>query len=262
MDSAFLGKVMAHHRESRAYPPSGHATRFAGQLFSLLFPESQGRCLGSEAEITAEFDALHLDLLRLLLPMQTQLPDTAQTIASQFMEAVPSLFDLLQVDAQATLDGDPAAQSLYEVIRAYPGFHATALYRFAHHLHGLGVPLIPRLITEEAHQRTGIDIHPGASIGAGFCIDHGTGVVIGETTEIGQRVKMYQGVTLGALSVRKSLAQKKRHPTIEDDVVIYAGATILGGETVIGRGSVIGGNVWLTSSVPPESRIYYQQGQF
>src|SRR5690606_23751132 len=139
-----------------------------------------------------------------------------------------------------------------------PGFYAISAYRIAHSLHGLGVKLIPRMITELAHSRTGIDIHPAATIGQYFCIDHGTGVVIGETTIIGDRVKIYQGVTLGALSVEKADADNKRHPTIEDDVVIYSGATILGGNTVIGEGSVIGGNVWLTKSVVAKSKVYYQ----
>jgi len=141
---------------------------------------------------------------------------------------------------------------------ACTGFYAIAAYRIAHELHSLGVQGTPRIITEHAHSKTGIDIHPGASIGDHFCIDHGTGVVIGETSVIGDHVKIYQGVTLGALSVNKEDATKKRHPTLEDNVVVYAGATILGGETVIGKGSVIGGNVWLTSSVPSNSKIYYQ----
>ena len=155
----------------------------------------------------------------------------------------------------AILEGDPAADSEDEVVLAYPGFLATAVHRFAHELYRLNVPVFPRVVSEWSHRETGIDIHPGATIGRAFAIDHGTGVVIGETSVIGDRVRIYQGVTLGALAVSKRLAHTKRHPTIEDDVVIYAGATILGGETVIGRGSVIGGNVWLTHSVPPGTRV-------
>jgi serine O-acetyltransferase len=155
-------------------------------------------------------------------------------------------------------EGDPASRNKEEVIRAYPGFVAISAYRIAHELQHLQVENIPRMITEYAHSTTGIDIHPSAIIGENFCIDHGTGIVIGETTEIGNHVKIYQGVTLGALSVRKEDARVKRHPTIRDHVVLYAGATILGGNTVIGEHSVIGGNVWLTSSVPPYSKIYYQ----
>ena len=154
--------------------------------------------------------------------------------------------------------GDPAAKSHAEVIRTYPGFFAIVAYRIAHELESLSVGIIPRIITEYAHSQTGIDIHPGAEIGRYFCIDHGTGVVIGETCNIGDYVKIYQGVTLGALSVAKEDADKKRHPTLEDRVVIYAGATILGGETVIGENSVVGGNVWLTKSIKPNSKVYYQ----
>ncbi|MFY0529833.1 serine O-acetyltransferase [Archangium gephyra] len=142
-----------------------------------------------------------------------------------------------------------------EVILTYPGFYAIAIYRIAHALHRLGLPLLPRLLTELAHQRTGVDIHPGATIGRRFVIDHGTGVVIGETTLIGTGVKIYQGVTLGALQVQKDLADKKRHPTIEDEVVVYANATILGGNTVVGRGSIIAGNAFITHSIPPESMV-------
>ena len=151
-----------------------------------------------------------------------------------------------------------AAESVDEVISAYPGFRAIAIYRIAHEFYRMGVPLFPRILTESAHQRTGIDIHPGATIGRSFFIDHGTGIVVGETTTIGDSVKIYQGVTLGALSVDKTLASSKRHPTIEDNVVIYSNATILGGTTVIGHDSVIGGNVWLTESVPPYSVVYHK----
>ena len=156
------------------------------------------------------------------------------------------------------LAGDPAAKDEFEVIRAYPGFYAIAMYRIAHQLLLLEVPLIPRILTEWAHARTGIDIHPGARIGEFLYIDHGTGTVIGETTVIGDHVKLYQGVTLGALSVEKYMADTKRHPTIEDRAIIYSGATILGGDTVIGHDCVIGGNVWLTRSVPPHSTVYHQ----
>jgi len=159
------------------------------------------------------------------------------------------------LDAQAALDGDPAAANLEEVILTYPGFEAILTHRLAHELYLARVPYLPRALSEHAHSHTGIDIHPGARVGASFFIDHGTGVVIGETTVIGDRVKVYQGVTLGALSVKRTLSGVKRHPTIEDDVVIYSGATVLGGDTVVGRGSMIGGNVWLTRSVPPGSSI-------
>jgi serine O-acetyltransferase len=156
------------------------------------------------------------------------------------------------------LSGDPAAGSLDEVVISYPGFFAICLYRFAHEFYQMGVPILPRVLTEYGHQITGVDIHPGATIGSHFCIDHGTGIVIGETTIIGENVKIYQGVTLGAMSISVDVKGKKRHPTIEDNVVIYSNATILGGETIIGRNSVIGGNVWLTESVPADSRVYHK----
>jgi serine O-acetyltransferase len=177
-----------------------------------------------------------------------------------FLRKLVDLRARLAKDVQAAFEGDPAAKSFDEVIFAYPAIFAITIYRLAHELHLQGIPLLPRIMTEHAHSVTGIDIHPGATIGSGFFIDHGTGVVIGETTDIGNHVKLYQGVTLGALSLAmdaegRMIRGKKRHPTIEDDVVIYAGATILGGTTVIGRGSVIGGNVWLTRSVPPYTRV-------
>ena len=162
------------------------------------------------------------------------------------------------MDIDAMFAGDPAAKTREEVVRSYPGFYAIAAYRVANALSKIGVNTIPRMITEHAHSKTGIDIHPNANIGDYFCIDHGTGVVIGETTVIGKHVKVYQGVTLGALSVAKEDAKVKRHPTIEDNVVIYAGATILGGNTVVGHNSIVGGNVWLTKSIPPNSKVYYQ----
>lgn len=176
-------------------------------------------------------------------------------------EAADELLNVRAVllsDAQAALDGDPAAKSFDEVILAYPGFRALAFYRIAHTLYSRGYPLIPRIITERAHHETGIDIHPAAVIGPRCFIDHGTGVVIGETAVVGSNVKLYQGVTLGALSVSKDQANTKRHPTVEDHVVIYANSTILGGDTVIGSHSIIGGNSWVTSSVPANSFIKRQ----
>lgn len=173
----------------------------------------------------------------------------AEKTALAMIEAIPEIRRLARLDAIAAYNGDPAAKSGDEVIVSYPGLEAIIVYRIAHFLHSNGVPVIPRIMSEHVHGKTGIDIHPGATIGESFFIDHGTGVVIGETTIIGKNVKIYQGVTLGALSVKKSLQNKKRHPTIEDDVTIYANATILGGQTIIGKGSVIGGNSWITESV-------------
>jgi serine O-acetyltransferase len=170
---------------------------------------------------------------------------------------IPNLRRLINADILAAYDGDPAAKNVEEIVFSYPSLEAIVAYRIANRLHRAGVPMIPRIITEHAHSRTGIDISPGATIGERFFIDHGTGVVIGETSHIGNDVKLYQGVTLGALSVpHRSEVMKKRHPTIEDAVTIYAGATILGGDTVIGTRSVVGGNVWLTSSVPPDSKVF------
>ena len=183
---------------------------------------------------------------------------TADATCLLFLKTFPRLRRLLGLDLEAAMDGDPAAQSSHEIIFSYPCMKAVTIYRVAHELTLLNVPLIPRIMTEYAHHETGIDIHPGARIGRRFFVDHGTGVVIGETTEIGENVKLYQGVTLGALSFPEGAAAargKKRHPTIEDNVVIYSGATILGGNTVIGRDSIIGGNVWIISSVPPGSKV-------
>jgi serine O-acetyltransferase len=183
----------------------------------------------------------------------------ARGIAMGLLQALPDIRAMLQLDVRAALDGDPAANSENEVILAYPSIAAITVHRLAHFLYQRQVPLLPRIMSEFMHHRTGIDIHPGATIGKSFFIDHGTGVVIGETTVIGSQVKIYQGVTLGALSVSREMRGHKRHPTIEDDVTIYAGATILGGDTVIGRGSVIGGNVWVVNSVPPYSKVYNER---
>ena len=183
--------------------------------------------------------------------------DQSNELTVAFLERLPEVRALLQTDLEAFFDGDPAATSLDEIIIAYPGIFAIMVNRVAHVLFELGVPLIPRIMTEHAHSRTGIDIHPGATIGRYFFIDHGTGIVIGETTVIGENVKIYQGVTLGALSTRggQSLRGKRRHPTIEDRVTIYSGASVLGGDTVIGHDAVIGGNAFITSSIAPGTRV-------
>jgi serine O-acetyltransferase len=202
------------------------------------------------------------DCLRYDLPC-SECDERGQYIALAVLEQIPAIRRMLATDVQAAYDGDPAAKSHDEIVFSYPGLHAILVYRVAHILYSLEVPLLPRIMTEHAHSVTGIDIHPGATIGERFVIDHGTGVVIGETTQIGNNVRIYQGVTLGALSLPKDAGQllrgKKRHPTIEDDVIIYSGATILGGETVIGTRSVIGGNVWITESVPPDTTVVMEQ---
>ncbi len=214
--------------------------------------------LRSEVPVLAE-------LLELLLS-QVELPAGLHPagLTLRFVERLSGIRARLAEDLQASFEGDPAAQSLQEIVLAYPTIRALSIHRIAHELYALGVPLLPRIMSEYAHDRTGIDIHPGARIGRHFFIDHGTGVVIGETAEVGDRVRIYQGVTLGATSLRDGAAMRgqKRHPTVEDDVTIYAGATILGGETVIGTGSVIGGNVWLTESVPPGSHVVAEPARY
>lgn len=195
----------------------------------------------------------------------TNCEERSQQISLAFIEALPKITALTTTDIKATLTGDPATESPDEVIFCYPGLLAISTYRLAHELHQLGVPIIPRIMTEHAHSLTGIDIHPGATIGPAFFIDHGTGVVIGETTIIGKNVRIYQGVTLGALSLPadagEQLRNVKRHPTIKDDVIIYANTTILGGDTVIGARSVIGGNIWLTESVEPDTKVLLKRPQ-
>jgi serine O-acetyltransferase len=203
--------------------------------------------------------ALRHDCVRHNLPC-LDCEERGLEITVDFLGKLPALRALLATDIRAAYEGDPAAKSFDEVIFSYPGLFAITVYRTAHELWHQGVPFIPRIMSEYAHGLTGIDIHPGAHIGESFFIDHGTGVVIGETTEIGNGVRIYQGVTLGSLSMPKGAGElfrdKKRHPTIQDEVIIYSGATILGGETVIGSRSVIGGNVWLVESVPPETKVF------
>ena len=185
----------------------------------------------------------------------------AEQTARALIEEIPEIRRKIGLDVQASYNGDPAAKSSNEVIVSYPGLEAITVYRLAHFLQTSGVPVIPRIMSEYAHGHTGIDIHPGAEIGESFFIDHGTGVVVGETCIIGKNVKIYQGVTLGALSVKKEFMNKKRHPTIEDNVTIYANATILGGETVIGEGCTIGGNTWITHPVPPHTMLTQSNGR-
>lgn len=221
---------------------------------------SMGQSLSSVFDLLSEQIALSFrhDCFRYDLAC-TNCETQGCQMAIELLRALPHIRRVLATDVTATYQGDPAARSADEIIFSYPGIFAVTVYRVAHQLYMLKVPLLPRIMTEYAHSITGIDIHPGARIGKRFVVDHGTGVVIGETTEIGNNVRVYQGVTLGALSLPPDagdrLRGKKRHPTIEDDVIIYSGATILGGETVIGARSVIGGNVWLTESVPPDTKV-------
>jgi len=235
---------------------------------SILAPSNLEFCL--KEELTALYKdlskqiifATQHDCMRYDQPC-IECKEMSRSKALQFIQALPRLREVLATDVRAAMEGDPAAKSFDEVISSYPGLFAITVQRIAHELHQLKVPRLPRMMTEYAHSFTGIDIHPGARIGKSFFIDHGTGVVVGETTEIGNRVRIYQGVTLGALSMPKeaveSFRDKKRHPTIEDNVIIYSNTTILGGDTVIGARTTIGGNVWITESVPPDTKVYLKK---
>lgn len=251
---AFVDRLAAERRVfGSGRPVRALAEEFIRRALALLFPQFAG--VDEDCGLDVRTDAERVEQV-LGMAIESLVPDGPRVVRA-FLERLPAVHELLLTDAQAIHAGDPAAESLDEVILAYPGFLATAAHRLAHELYVLKVPLAPRLVSEWAHRETGIDIHPGAQIGASFAIDHGTGIVIGETSVIGERVKVYQGVTLGALAVSKHLANRKRHPTVGDDAVIYANATILGGNTVVGAGSIIGGNVWLTASVPPRSVVQF-----
>jgi serine O-acetyltransferase len=266
--------VKIHHLDRRPLPSRDAAVAALDALQELLFPGYTGAQgltgpslrLHVEARVAWLYETLTEQIARAVNHghrLEEACPVTerqATECAEEFIARLPAVREVLATDVRAAYDGDPAAVCYDEIIFSYPGLYAITTYRLAHELHRLDVPLIPRIMTEHAHSRTGIDIHPGTRVGPSFFIDHGTGVVVGGTAVIGANVKLYQGVTLGAFSFDKDAAGRlvrhtKRHPTIEDDVVVYAGATILGGETVIGRGSVIGGNVWLTHSVPPGTRV-------
>jgi serine O-acetyltransferase len=248
--SADTADALAKAR-AEGLPDREDVVEWTGRVQRLVLHQRDCSTLRSELPWIAE------RLARLL--GQARLPSgtTPADATARFLETLPRVRSLLAEDVEAAFEGDPAARSHGEILAAYPAIQAISVHRLAHELHRIGAHPVPRIMSEHAHARTGIDIHPGARIGRRFFIDHGTGVVIGETCEIGDRVVLYQGVTLGAVAPRKggSLRGLKRHPTLEDDVTIYAGATILGGATCIGRGSVIGGNVWLTGSVPPCSRV-------
>jgi len=254
----FIEQLSANSkRRQRRFPDKALADSFVQSLFQLLFVHLSDDDKRAGLSLQEEYENLKSLLITLINQSEH---DTANSVAEAaiFFSALPALYKELMKDAEAVLAFDPAAQSLDEVLVSYPGFFATAVYRLSHQLWKQKVALLPRLFAEFAHSKTGIDIHPAAQIGPSFSIDHGTGIVIGETAHIGKGVKIYQGVTLGALNVAKEEASKKRHPTIEDEVIIYSGATILGGETVVGRGSIIGGNVWLTYSVPANSVVYHK----
>jgi serine O-acetyltransferase len=256
-NNSFINTLFQQHQKSTTtFPDKELAEEFIDGFFEFLFiPQRQKKY--SAFELSKEFESYKSHLSTLIYDVVAD-GDKTQEITNNFFDDVPVIYEALLKDAQAILQFDPAAESIEEVMVAYPGFYATAVYRISNCLCKQGVKLLPRVFAEYAHSKTGIDIHPGAIIGQSFFIDHGTGIVIGETTIIGNHVKIYQGVTLGALSVNKEEAKSKRHPTIEDNVVIYSGATILGGDTVIGHDSIIGGNVWLTNSLLPNSIVYHK----
>jgi serine O-acetyltransferase len=259
MNESFTRELLeARNTGALTLPVKQEVSAFADSLLRLLFPHFSDDPYFTTQDIEGALSILQRDLRNALRPLGDGVPGGAAEVSGKFFLTLPGMYARLREDAAAIFAGDPAAESIDEVISAYPGFLAIAFYRVAHEFSLLGVPIFPRIITEIAHQKTGVDIHPGATIGRSFCVDHGTGIVIGETSVIGDGVKIYQGVTLGALSVSKSLNKVRRHPTIEDRVVIYSNATILGGKTVIGHDSIIGGNVWLTESVPPYSAVYHK----
>lgn len=250
-------QIISRQPHKELVPSNEIISSWARSVICLLYPELSSKTYSSEEEIKDEFIKLENELTKILNATKACCDCNNDLVSKEFFNQLPEMYRVLNTDIYAILNGDPAATNEFEVIRAYPGFYAISFYRIAHALLMLDVQLIPRILTEFAHSRTGIDIHPAAEIGEHFFIDHGTGIVIGETTIIGNNVKLYQGVTLGALSIDKSMAFTKRHPTIGDNVVIYSGAKILGGDTVIGHDAIIGGNVWITKSVSPGSRVYH-----
>ena len=257
-NEGFVEKLYQSHISKLECATKQDVIDFFTRLIGVLFSDFSTRKYTDKKQIATDLVGLKLNLHSLMCKDVSASRDHAHNVVESFFNTLPEIYDLLLKDIEAIFMGDPAAKSHAEVIRTYPGFLAIVAYRIAHELERNEVGIIPRIITEYAHSQTGIDIHPGAKIGKYFCIDHGTGIVIGETCVIGDHVKIYQGVTLGALSVEKEDAKVKRHPTIEDEVVIYAGATILGGKTVVGKGSIVGGSVWLTRSIEPYSKVYYK----
>lgn len=253
-------ELAARHTSFGDAPPITikEAGAFLERVLGVLFPHYSGVVLADSEAVEQALSRVREELLAFLGCATGDRGGKCEEIADAFLENLPKISDAVRLDAEALLEGDPAAGSLSEIIMAYPGCYAIAAYRISHPLYERKIPLFPRLISEYAHRVTGIDINPGAKIGKSFFVDHGTAIVIGETAVIGDNVKIYQGVTLGALRVDAEYRNRKRHPTVEDNVVIYANATILGGDTVIGHDSVIGGNVWLTQSVLPYSRVMYR----
>ncbi|MBN1599718.1 MAG: serine acetyltransferase [Bacteroidales bacterium] len=233
------------------------AHEFTENIINFLFPfKTDKKCTLPQIELNLA--QLQIDFKNLLGPLENTVETSIGEINDAFFGKIPDIYKNIMNDAEHMLGFDPAARSVESVILYYPGLYAITVYRLAHEIYKMNVPFLGRMMSEYAHSKTGIEIHPGADIGENFLIDHGSGIVIGETTRIGKNVKIYQGVTLGAISVDKNMRGKKRHPTIEDNVIIYSGSSILGGETIIGHDTVIGGNVWLTKSVPPYSVVYHE----
>ncbi len=248
--SSVVEKIQEHKKQPNLrYALKVKVEAFTDRLFNMLFD--------IDTPVEQNLDTLEREFDTLIDLACWQVERPCKKVWENYVVKLPAVLESLNLDAEAIVDCDPASLSIEEVYMAYPGFYAIAIYRLAHELYEIGFPLVPRLMTEYAHRQTGVDINPGAHIGKSFFIDHATGVVIGETAIIKDNVKIYQGVTLGALYVQKSLQKTKRHPTIENNVTIYANATILGGNTVIGENSVIGGNAWLTASVPPNSTVFH-----
>jgi serine O-acetyltransferase len=255
---SFLEQLHQSHQNSKIIPSNQKSIDWVNSLVAILFPDCCQSRYRNTNELELQLKLLEIELQKILVSINNFVDFALNNQTKLLFQQLPAIYEMLNMDVKAILEGDPAAKSESEVMLTYPGFYAIARHRIAHVLYNLNIPLLPRIISEHVHTQTGIDIHPGAAIGESFCIDHGTGIVIGETTTIGNNVKIYQGVTLGALSVSKDLANQKRHPTIQDNVVIYANATILGGETVIGQDSIIGGNVWITKSVESNSKVYHK----
>lgn len=250
----FLNIIFEYNKKRNFFPKKKKSEFFVETLFHFLFTPDR-EFLKNAILFKENYKKLINFLYEIFIELNID-PKNSDNLSRKFFEEVPNIYKTLIIDANAILESDPAATVVEEIFLSYPGFFATALYRIAHQLWIQKIPIIPRLITEYAHSKTGVDIHASAEIGSAFAIDHGTGIVIGSSTKIGNKVKIYQGVTLGAIHVDKKLSNQKRHPTIEDQVTIYAGATILGGDTIVGHDCVIGGNVWLTRSVPPFSIVY------
>ncbi|PKF75212.1 serine O-acetyltransferase EpsC [Chryseobacterium sp. PMSZPI] len=250
----FIGNILQNKKvNSHGFFEKNKLEAFVIGLYNALFLPQR---VDTEEQLQNDFEKLDKVLFDLILNVLNDDENFAREQIETFFDALPNIYNTLILDAESILEFDPATESLEEILLSYPGFFATYVYRISHQLWGQGIKTLPRIISEYAHSKTGIDIHPGAEIGKHFFIDHGTGIVIGETTIIGDHVKIYQGVTLGALNVSKDFANKKRHPNIEDNVIIYSGATILGGNTTVGKDSIIGGNVWITQNVPANSLVY------